>query len=131
MMLSSFPLACHLERIRKLEDRRDFILTKITESGHLTPELQVKIQKAGTLADLEDLYLPFKPRRKTRADKAREQGLLPLADLIRTQSPTIDLYTEASRFINPDLEISTAQAAIAGAEDIIAGEISEDPLVRQ
>ncbi|PWR70200.1 Tex family protein [Methanospirillum lacunae] len=126
-----FSLATHLERIRKLEERRDVILTKISELGRLTPDLKQNILEAGTLAELEDLYLPYKPRRKTRADRAREQGLQPLADLLLTQDARIDPLTEASRFINPDLEVLTAQAALAGAEDIIAGDVSEDPLVRQ
>lgn len=124
-------LACHLDRIRKLEERRAFILTKITESGDLTPEFLVKIQRAATLAELEDLYLPYKPRRKTRADKAREQGLEPLADLILAQDRNIDLPGEASGFINPELGIPTAQAALAGAEDIIAGMVSEDLQIRK
>lgn len=126
-----FSLATHLERIRKLEERRDVILTKISELGRLTHDLKEKILGAGTLAELEDLYLPYKPRRKTRADRAREQGLQPLADLLLTQDARIDPLAEASRFINPDLEVLTAQAALAGAEDIIAGDVSEDPQVRQ
>ncbi len=126
-----FSLATHLERIRRLEERRDVILTKISESGHLTPDLKQNILQAGTIAELEDLYLPYKPRRKTRADRAREQGLQPLADLLLTQHTQIDPLTEASRFINPDLDVPTAQVALAGAEDIIAGEVSENPEVRQ
>ncbi|MDD1730400.1 MAG: RNA-binding transcriptional accessory protein [Methanospirillum sp.] len=126
-----FSLAGHLDRIRKLEVRRDYILTKISESGNLTSDLQYHIEQAGTVAELEDLYLPYKPRRKTRADKAREQGLQPLADLIRMPNSRIDPLTEAVRFINPDLGIATVQAALAGAEDIIAGEVSEDPRNRQ
>ena len=126
-----FSLAVHLDRIRKLEERRDFITSKISELGHLTPDLTSTIQSAGTLAELEDLYLPYKPRRQTRADKAREQGLQPLADLILSQSPGLELLSEASRFINPDHGIGTAQAALLGAEDIIAGQVSENPRVRQ
>nr|WP_319539892.1 Tex family protein [uncultured Methanospirillum sp.] len=126
-----FSLSTHLERIRRLEERRDVILTKISEAGHLSPDLRQNILQAGTLAELEDLYLPYKPRRKTRADKAREQGLQPLADLLLTQHSQIDPLTEATRFINPDLDVPTAQVALAGAEDIIAGEVSENPEVRQ
>ena len=125
-----FSLSGHLDRIRRLEERRDIILTRISESGHLTPELSGMLQAAGTLAELEDLYLPYKPRRKTRADKAREQGLEPLADLILSQKDGIIPLREAERFIHPDREILTAQAALLGAEDIIAGKVSEDPNIR-
>ncbi len=126
-----FSLAVHLDRIRKLEERRDYIITKVTESSQLTPELRLSLQNAETLAELEDLYLPYKPRKQTRADKARAQGLQPLADLILLQRPDIELQSEASRYLNPDMGITTAQAAILGAEDIIAGQVSETPYIRQ
>lgn len=126
-----YSLVTHLTRIRKLEERRDYVYTKISEIGRLTPDLRQKIGQAATLAELEDLYLPYKPRRQTRADKAREQGLEPLADLILSQDPALDLHSTASRFVNPDLQVLTAEAAILGAEDIIAGRISEDPHNRQ
>lgn len=126
-----FSLAGHLDRIRKLEERRDFIQIKVSEFGHLTPDLAGRIRAAGTLAELEDLYLPYKPRRKTRADKARDQGLAPLADLILSQKKELVSLREAERFINTKREIHTAQAAVLGAEDIIAGQVSEDPSVRQ
>ena len=125
-----FSLAGHLDRIRRLEERRSVILTKICELGHLTSALEKNIMAAGTLAELEDLYLPYKPRRKTRADKAREQGLQPLADILLSQKSGIEPLREAVRFINPDLEVLTAQAALCGAEDIIAGQVSEDPQTR-
>ncbi|HWQ67581.1 MAG TPA: Tex family protein [Methanospirillum sp.] len=126
-----FSLAGHLERIRRVEERRLFITSRIQEAGHLTADLAVQITAATTLAELEDLYLPYKPRRKTRADKAREQGLEPLAELILRQDTNIDLHTEGARYISANSGIVSAEAAISGAEDIIAGQISEDPSIRQ
>lgn len=126
-----FSLAGHLERVRRLEERRDAIVTALAQSGHLTPGLAEQIAAASTLAALEDLYLPFKPRRKTRADKAREQGLDPLAALLLTQQPGIDPLRESERYISPERGVPSAQAALLGAEDIIAGRISEDPEVRR
>jgi len=126
-----FSLASHLDRIRKMEERRDFIFQKISESGHLTPDLATRIQTAATLAELDDLYLPYKPRRKTRADKAREQGLSPLADRILSQKPGIDPLREAEQFISNENGIHSASEALLGAEDIIAGTISEDPGIRR
>lgn len=126
-----FSLASHLERIRKLEERRDTILQKISDSGHLTPILTAQIQAAATLAELDDLYLPYKPRRKTRADKAREQGLSPLAERILSQKPEVNPLREAERFISLESGIQSASEALLGAEDIIAGIISEDPGIRR
>ncbi|HRZ77658.1 MAG TPA: Tex-like N-terminal domain-containing protein, partial [Bacteroidales bacterium] len=115
--------------LREIERRRAFILETIREQGQLTPELEDRIRKADALAELEDLYLPFKPKRRTRATIAREKGLEPLARLIFDQAD-IDLLTRASRFVNDGKGVESVEAALAGARDIIAEWVSEDSRVR-
>jgi protein Tex len=118
-----------LARLRTLEKRREMILATIEEQGNLTPELRQQILAAATLNILEDLYLPYKPKRRTRASIAREKGLQPLADLIITQS-TIKKTVEqiAASFINDDLP--TVEEALAGARDIVAETVSENADIR-
>ncbi|MBC7410931.1 MAG: RNA-binding transcriptional accessory protein [Bacteroidia bacterium] len=113
----------------ELESRRVFILKTIEEQGKLTPELKAKIEGAAVISQLEDLYLPYKPKRKTRAMAAKEKGLEPLATLIFEQeSNTID--AEAKAYINAELGVNTTDEAIAGALDIIAELISENETAR-
>lgn len=113
----------------ELENRRAFILKTIDEQGKLTPELKLKIENAAAINQLEDLYLPYKPKRKTRATVAKEKGLEPLALLIFAQeSNTID--AEAKMYINTELGVNTTDEAIAGALDIVAELISEDETAR-
>jgi len=111
----------------ELEERRESILESIEKQGLLTPELRDKITKAGALTELEDLYLPYKPKRKTRASVAREKGLEPLAQQLSKQA-TNDLKTLARPFINE--QVSSIDDALQGARDIIAEWISETPSAR-
>jgi protein Tex len=118
-----------LQKHRALEDRRASILTTIEEQDKLTDELRGRIDAANTLTELEDLYLPFKPRRRTRATIAREQGLEPLAEWIlhtprHGKSPDVT----ATDYINH--EVPDAEQALAGARDIVAEDISNHPDIR-
>ncbi len=109
-------------------ERKTFIEKTITEQGKMTEELQAKINAAVTIAQLEDLYLPYKQKRKTKAVTARENGLQPLADLLLAQQ-NIDIEKEAAAFINE--KVLTADAALQGARDIIAEVVNEDISVRE
>ena len=116
------------ERLSELQKRKETILKTIDAQGKLTDELQRRITTSWDATEIEDLYMPYKPRRRTRAQVAREQGLEPLATLLllqREQSPT----TAARRFINAD--VPDVAAALRGAQDIIAENISEDERSRQ
>jgi uncharacterized protein len=119
-----------IERLRQLEQRRDSILKSIEGQGKLTPELSDKILSAETLSTLEDLYLPFKPRRRTKATIAREKGLEPLATIIMEQTIN-DLFPEALKFVNKELGVENPDEALHGARDIISEIISEDAVVRE
>lgn len=113
-----------------LEARRVTILSSINEQGKLTDELREQIERTVSKTELEDLYLPYKPKRRTRATIAREKGLEPLADLIREQSLESDPLTAAAAFINAEKEVATAEEALAGARDIVAEQIAERADVR-
>src|SRR4051794_3268398 len=118
-----------LTRLRGLDERREAIVASITEQGKMTPELDQQLQAADSLTVLEDLYLPYKPKRRTRASIAREKGLQPLADLILQQArPNKPLDQLASSFINA--EVPTTEEALAGARDIVAETISDHAGVR-
>ena len=119
-----------IERLRQLEQRRESILKSIEGQGKLTPELSDKILAAETLSTLEDLYLPYKPRRRTKATVAREKGLEPLAQLILAQQ-TKELFPEALKFVNKELGVEHPDDALAGARDIIAEIMSEDAVARE
>ena len=106
-------------KLEELESRKQTVLSTIDEQGQLTPELRQRIEACEDPVELEDIYLPYKPHRKTRADKAREQGLQPLADLLLKQDPRTDCRREAQRYGKPD-------DALQGARDIIAEQISMD-----
>ena len=119
-----------LERLRALEDRRAAVLASMTEQGKLTPELEAQIRAAETMTVLEDLYLPYKPKRRTRASIAREKGLQGLADLILTQARTPhDAEYTAKGYLNE--QVATVEDALAGARDIAAETIAEHADVRQ
>ncbi len=112
-----------LQKIIEIDERRDFILQTIENQEKLTPELKEKILSAETLTELEDLYLPYKPKRKTRAVKARELGLEPLAEeLLKCSNNDIDLLAE--QFLTDD--VPDIETALQGARDIIAEKINED-----
>lgn len=119
-----------LQQLKELDKRREAILKSIKEQEKLTPELERKINAAGTMASLEDLYLPYKPKRKTRASVAREKGLEPLATSIQKQNVT-DLEGIASDYIDEEKGVSTVEEALQGARDIIAESVNENPEVRK
>jgi len=118
-----------LERLRELDARRATVLKSLEGNKHLTPELKAAVEKAKTATELEDLYAPFRPKRRTRATIARERGLEPLADFIFENQNT-DCAAEAEKFVAPDKEIADVPAAIAGARDILAERFSEDKTAR-
>ncbi|EGO63892.1 Tex family protein [Acetonema longum] len=112
--------------LRNLVKRQEEILTSITDQGKLTPELEASILATTKLQDLEDLYLPYRPKKRTRAQIAREKGLEPLAEILLAQEQQSgDPLDFAKEFINPEKEVHTAEEAMAGALDIIAEQISE------
>jgi len=121
-----------LDQLMELDNRREAILKSLEERGLLTDELKEKIEAAETMAVLEDIYLPFRPKRRTRATIAREKGLEPLALLIFAQdaNPPIDLFAEAAKFIDVEKGVESAEDALAGARDIIAEMISEEQQAR-
>ncbi len=114
-----------ITQLRDLDARRESILKSIREQEKLTPELEKKIMAAETMAALEDLYLPYKPKRKTRASVAREKGLEPLALLLLEQT-NADVSLEAAKFIDSEKGVESADEALQGARDIIAETINED-----
>ena len=117
--------------LKDLEDRRAFILESVQDQGALTPELEKKVRAAGTKQELEDLYLPYRPKRRTRATMARERGLEPLADAL--WDGTLDdagARREAQRLVDPEKDIPDAEAALQGARDILAERLAEDAEIR-
>lgn len=114
-------------RLEEMDKRRETILKTIEEQGKLTEELKQQIMNASTLAALEDIYLPYKPKRKTRGVIAIEKGLQPLADLLMKQL-TVDPFAEAEKYLNDQVE--NTEAALQGARDIIAEIINEDQIAR-
>jgi uncharacterized protein len=115
--------------LRRLADRISTVLRSIEDQGKLTPELAATIGEASSLQALEDLYLPFKPRRRTRATVARERGLEPLAELLLAQKETRPLDVVANEYLSSD-EVPDVEAALAGARDILAERVAEDASVR-
>jgi uncharacterized protein len=118
-----------LQQLAELDSRRESILKSLETHGHLTDKLKADVLGAPTLALLEDLYLPYRPKRRTRAMAAREKGLEPLARLILEQNG-VDPQQAAARFIDPDKAVDTIEAALAGARDIIAEIVNEDQQTR-
>ncbi len=119
-----------LEYCRNLDKRREEIYALIEGAEKMTPEIAEALQKATVLAELEDIYRPFRPKRKTRASVAREKGLGGLSDFILGQKGS-GLYEEAKKYIDPEKGVETAEDAIAGAQDIISEQISDDPDIRR
>lgn len=120
-----------LTYLRNLEKRKTEVVSSITEQDKMTDEIAAAIEKAVTLVEVEDIYRPFKPKRKTRASIAREKGLEPLAELIISQDESINPDTEAERFISQERGVETAEKAIAGAMDIIAENVSDNAALRK
>ena len=114
-----------LKYLRGLEDRKTQILASIEDQGKLTADLKKKIEEAETMVAVEDLYLPFRPKRKTRASMAKERGLEPLADTIMLQMTKEPIETLAAQYVSEEKGVADAKAAIDGAKDILAERISE------
>jgi len=118
-----------VQQLRDLDKRREAILKSIKEQGKLTPELEKKIDAAETMSVLEDLYLPYKPKRRTKGTIAKEKGLEPLATKIFAQE-SIDPVAEAKNYIDPEKEVNNEEEALAGARDIMAEWINENAELR-
>ena len=121
-----------LKYMRKFDERKEEITKSIEEQGKLNDEIIADLNEAQTLTELEDIYLPFRPKRRTRATIAKEKGLEPLADIIFAQEATDkSLESLASEYINEEKSVSSVEEALAGASDIIAERISEDAKIRK
>ncbi len=120
-----------LTYLRNLEKRKEEITNSITEQEKMTPEIEAAISAAVTLVEIEDIYRPFKPKRKTRASVARESGLEPLAVLIMAQDNSTEPEKEAEAFVNQEKNVPDVKSAIQGAMDIIAEDISDDASIRK
>jgi uncharacterized protein len=116
-------------QLAELDTRRTAILKSLEERSLLTPELKKKIEAATTLTAVEDLFAPYRPKRQTRATKAIERGLTPLADWLLANQAA-DPADEAAKFIDPEKEVATAADALAGARDIIAERVADDATLR-
>ena len=125
-------LADRLQYLRNLADRRETVKNTIAEQGKLTEELAAAIDGAATLAEIEDLYRPYKPKRRTRATVAREKGLEPLAQLLFAQEESCPLPEEAAAdYVDEEKGVSSVEEALQGAGDIVAEWISDDAAVRK
>jgi uncharacterized protein len=118
-----------MEKLRSIETRKESILKSIDSQGKLTPELKEKIEATETMSGLEDLYLPFKPKRRTKATIAREKGLEALALKIFSQE-NFDMSMEAEKYVSAEKDVNNSDEALSGARDIVAEIISEDAPVR-
>ncbi len=119
-------LSERLTYLRNLEEKKEQVLSSIEEQGKLTEELKAAILAAETMVVVEDLYRPYRPKRRTRATIAKEKGLDPLAELIMAQELTIPALEAAKDYINPEKEVATAEEALQGAMDILAESISDE-----
>ncbi len=119
-------LSERLNYLRNLEDKKQQVIASIEEQGKLTDELKAQIEAAQTLVVVDDLYRPYRPKRRTRATVAKEKGLEPLANLIRLQLTNRTLQQEAEAFVNAEKEVNTVDDALNGASDIIAEAISDE-----
>ncbi|WP_104384229.1 Tex family protein [Sphingobacterium sp. HMA12] len=117
------------QQLKELDKRKEAVLKSINDQGKLTAELEQQVIAAETMANLEDIYLPYKPKRKTRASVAREKGLQPLADLLLSQDKT-DFLELANSLVDEEKGVKNTEEALAGARDIIAEIIAEDANVR-
>ena len=124
-------LAERLEYLRNLDKRREEIRKSLTEQDVWTEELEARLQEAKTLSELEDLYRPYRPKRRTRAAIAKERGLEPLALWLMIQDPKGDPLQEAEKYTDPEKEVPDAESALAGARDILAETVSDDADVRK
>ena len=120
-----------LSYLRNLEDKKEEILRLIDEQENLTVEIAKSIENAVTLSELEDIYRPFRPKRRTRATIAKEKGLAPLAEIILAQNPNDNIESISLDFIDAEKDVESSEDAMAGAMDIIAEEISDNPEYRK
>ncbi|CAN5306563.1 Tex family protein [soil metagenome] len=118
-----------ISQLRDLDKRKEAVLKSLKDQQKLSPELKTKVEEAETMAILEDIYLPFKPKRRTKATVAREKGLEPLAKFIFEQEAG-NIHKEAQKYVNPEKEVGNEEEAIQGARDIIAEWINEDQEAR-
>lgn len=119
-----------LEQLAELQKRREAILKSLEENGHLTDALRDDVQNAESLSKLEDIYLPYRPKRRTRATMAREKGLAPLAEVIFAQNGC-DPVAASRAYIDVEKQVNTPEEALAGARDIIAERVAEDSRARE
>ncbi len=125
-------LADRLDYLRKLGVRRDEVKSSVDAQGKLTGELAAAVDAAGTLSEIEDLYRPYKPKRRTRATIAKEKGLEPLAELLFAQGRDCpEPLSAAGRYVDPEKGVMSAEEALAGASDIVAERISDDAGIRK
>ncbi len=117
--------------LRNLEKRKEEVAKSITDQGKMTEEIQQALDAATTLTEVEDIYRPYKQKKKTRASVAIEKGLQPLADFILAQDKNADVRAEAEKYVDEEKGVATADEAIAGAKDIIAEIVSDDANVRK
>lgn len=120
-----------LEYLRNLEQRREDVIRLITEQEKMTDELHVKLTQAKTLQEIEDIYRPYKPKRRTRAMMAKEKGLEPLAELLLAQRKEEDVEAAAAGYIDAEKGVEDVQQALAGAMDIIAEQVSDNAKYRK
>lgn len=120
----------NLDKLKELAKRKETILKTIEEQGKMTDELHNRIDNSWDSTELEDIYLPFKPKRKTRAEAARQKGLEPLATFLMMQNPHADIDKKVKEFISEEKGVKTADEAIQGAQDIIAEMVSESEEAR-
>ncbi|SDT95610.1 uncharacterized protein SAMN05444156_1047 [Verrucomicrobium sp. GAS474] len=116
--------------LAEVDQRREAIVKSLTERNLLTDALKEAVAAADSLTRLEDIYQPYRPKRRTKATIAKEQGLEPLALLLFAQQPTTDPLAEAAAFVDAEKGVATAEAALAGARDILAEQVSDDPTAR-
>ena len=124
-------LSERLAYLRNLEDKRTQVKNTITEQGNMTEELEQKLSLAETMTEIEDIYRPFRPKRRTRATIAKEKGLEPFADLIWLQIVPDNIENMAKDFIDTEKGVETIDDAVSGAKDIIAERISDDADLRK
>lgn len=124
-------LSDRLQYLRNLEKRKEEVVTSITNQGKLTEALSAAIAAAVTLSEVEDLYRPYKQKRRTRATMAREKGLAPLAELLFGKGPAVEPETAAADFVDAGKGVGTVEEALQGANDIIAEMISDDAEIRK
>ncbi len=116
---------------RAVEQRREEVRRLITEQEKMTEEISAALDKASTVAEIDDIYRPYRPKRKTRASVAADAGLTPLAELMLAQSTDVDINAEAEKYLNPEKKINTAEDALHGAMDIIAETVSDNAAFRK